>query len=36
MCVHDTRSQASIAMCKAQLGWIKDKEKKQHVYQKGD
>ena len=23
-------------MCKAQLGWIKDKEKKQHVFQKGD
>ena len=34
--IQEARNQASIAMCKAQLGWIKDKEKKQHVYKKGD
>ena len=34
--IQEARNQASIAMRKAQLGCIKDKEKKQHVYQKGD
>ena len=34
--IQEARSQASVAMCKAQLGWIKDKEKKQHVFQEGD
>ena len=34
--IQEARNQASIAMHKAQLGWIKDKEKKQHVFQKGD
>ena len=32
--VQEARNQASIAMRKAQLGWIKDKEKKQHVFRK--
>ena len=34
--IQEVQSQASMAMQKAQLGWIKDKTKKQHVYQKGD
>ena len=34
--IQEARNQASVAIRKAQLGWIKDKEKKQHVYQKGD
>ena len=34
--IQEARNQASIAMCKAQLGWICDKEKKQHVYRVGD
>ena len=34
--IQETRNQASIAMRKVQLGWIKDKEKKQHMYWKGD
>ena len=34
--IQEARNQASIAMRKAQLGWIKDKEKKQHVFKKGD
>ena len=34
--IQEAQSQASVAMCKAQLRWIKDKEKKQHVYRKGD
>ena len=34
--IQEAQNQASTAMCKAQLGWIKDKEKKQHVYRKGD
>ena len=34
--IQEARNQASIAMQKAQLGWIKDKEKKQHTFQKGD
>ena len=31
--VHDA---ARLAMCKAQLGWIRDKEKKHHAYRVGD
>ena len=34
--IQEARNQASTAMRKAQLGWIKDKEKKQHAFQKGD
>ena len=34
--IQEAQSQASIAMHKAQLGWIRDKERKQHVYRKGD
>ena len=34
--IQEAQGQASVAMRKAQLGWIKDKEKKQHIYQKGD
>ena len=34
--IREAWDQASTAMHKAQLSWIKDKEKKQHVYQKGD
>ena len=34
--IQEARSQASMAMHKAQLEWIKDKEKKQHVFRKGD
>ena len=34
--IQEAQSQASTAMCKAQLEWIKDKEKKQHEFQKGD
>ena len=34
--VQEARNLASVAMRIAQLGWIKDKEKKQHMYQKGD
>ena len=34
--IQEAQNQASIAMRKAQLGWIKHKEKKQHVYWKGD
>ena len=30
--IQEARNQASIAMRKAQLGWIRDKEKKQHAY----
>ena len=34
--IQEAWNQASIAMRKAQLGWIKDKEKKQHVFRKED
>ena len=34
--IQEARSQASIAMRKVQLGWIHDKEKKQHAYRVGD
>ena len=34
--IQEARNQASIAMRKAQLGWIRDKEKKQHAYRVGD
>ena len=34
--IQEAQNQASIAMYKAQLGWIKDKEKKQHIFRKGD
>ena len=34
--IQEARSQASVAMHKAQLGWICDKEKKQYAYQVGD
>ena len=34
--IQEMRNQASVAMRKVQLEWIKDKEKKQHVYRKGD
>ena len=34
--IQEAQNQASMAMRKAQLGWIKDKEKKQHVFRKGD
>ena len=34
--IQEAQNQASIAMRKAQLGWIRDKEKKQHVYRVGD
>ena len=34
--IQEAWDQASIAMRKAQLGWIKDKEKKQHAFRKGD
>ena len=34
--IQEARNQASIAMHKVQLGWIRDKEKKQHAYRVGD
>ena len=34
--IQEAQDQAHLAMCKAQLGWIKDKERKQHVYRVGD
>ena len=34
--IQEACNQARLAMCKAQLGWIKDSTWKQHVYQKGD
>ena len=34
--IQEARNQASAAMCKAQLGWIKDKERKQHAFRNGD
>ena len=34
--IQEARNQASVAMRKAQLGWIRDKEKKQHAYRVGD
>ena len=34
--IQEAQNQAHLAMCKAQLGWIKDSKWKQHVYQVGD
>ena len=34
--IQEARSSACLAMHKAQLGWIQDKEKKHHTYQVGD
>ena len=34
--IQEACNQARLAMCKAQLGWIKDSMQKQHMYQKGD
>ena len=34
--IQEARDQARLAMHKAQLGWIKDSKRKQHVYQEGD
>ena len=34
--VQEVRDSARLAMRKAQLGWIRDKEKKHHAYQVGD
>ena len=34
--IQEARDQAHLAMHKAQLGWIKDNKRKQHVYQTGD
>ena len=34
--IQEARDQARLAMRKAQLGWIKDSKRKQHVYQVGD
>ena len=34
--IQEAHNQARLAMRKAQLGWIRDKEKKQHAYQVGD
>ena len=34
--IQESWEQAHQAMCKAQLGWIKDSKHKQHMYQKGD
>ena len=34
--IQEARDQAHLAMHKAQLSWIKDSTRKQHVYQKGD
>ena len=34
--IQEARDQAHLAMRKAQLGWIKDNKRKQHVYQVGD
>ena len=34
--IQEAHNQACLAMCKAQLGWTKDRMRKQHVYQKGD
>ena len=34
--IQEARNQASVAMRKVQLGWIRDKEKNQHRYQVGD
>ena len=34
--VQEARDSARLAMHKAQLGWIRDKEKKHHAYQVGD
>ena len=34
--IQEAQDQARLAMRKAQLGWIKDSERKQHVYQVGD
>ena len=34
--IQEARDQARLAMRKAQLGWIKDSKRKQHIYQVGD
>ena len=34
--IQEACGQAQLVMYKAQLGWIKDSTKRQHVYQKGD
>ena len=34
--IQEARNSACLAMCKAQLGWIRNKEKKHHAYQVGD
>ena len=34
--IQEARDQASIAMRKAQIGWVRDKEKKQNTFRKGD
>ena len=34
--IREARDQACLAMCKVQLGWIKDSKRKQHMYQVGD
>ena len=34
--IREARDTARLAMRKAQLGWIRDKEKKHHAYQVGD
>ena len=34
--IQEARDTARLAMRKAQLGWIRDKEKKHHVYRVGD
>ena len=34
--IREVRDQARLAMRKAQLGWIRDKEKNQHTYRVGD
>ena len=34
--IQEARDQARLAMCKAQLGWIKNSTRKQHIYQTGD
>ena len=34
--IQEARDQAGIAMRKAQIGWVRDKEKNQHTFRKGD